>query len=87
MLKGSTTLQLSSASSAKSLSSLIDTLKSSKKLVFVGGSMGAYAALAFAGLMKNVDNVITFGPELLLGLDGGYGKKHLKDILTIRSRI
>ncbi len=67
-------------SSAEGLSNIISTLKTTTKVIFIGGSMGAYAAMVFSGLIKNIDNVIVFGPELLLGLEGGYAKNHIKHI-------
>jgi len=63
-----------------SLQNILNQLNTTEELIFVGGSMGAYAAILFSTQIKEVSEVLAFGPEILLGLDGGYSKNHIGKI-------
>jgi len=47
--------------------------------IFIGGSMGAYAAVLYGSVVENVQSILAFGPELELGIDFGLSKNHLKN--------
>lgn len=63
-------------STIKALNKLIDSLNSTN-VTFIGGSMGGYGAIMYGALIENVNNIISFGAELELGIKGGIAEKAL----------
>ncbi len=50
----------------------------SHSAILVGGSMGGYAAILFGSMLKSTAKVISFGPELNLGIEGGFAKRYME---------